>query len=86
MNTIQQSLLTQLTFSFSVAFMKLFIQNETLSFTPTTTGQTRKQAHGRLLGLFIYVASQEAINLGLARLTCWFERDFIDREVHRFAH
>lgn len=36
--------------------------------------------------LFIFVASQEEISLRLARLTCWFERDFINGEVHCFAH
>lgn len=42
-HTIKCTLLTQLTFSFSVAFMKMFIQYETLSFTPTTTEENTKQ-------------------------------------------
>lgn len=35
---------TGLTFSLSVAFMKLFIQNEMLSFTPTTREKAGKQS------------------------------------------
>lgn len=38
------------------------------------------------LSLFLYVASQGAINLVLARLTCWFDCDFINCEFHCFAH
>lgn len=74
-------LFTGLTFSLSVAFMKLFIQNEMLSFTPTTREKAGKQRvqpeHG---------PPRCTTDLLLARLTCWFERDFIDGEFHRSAH
>ena len=43
--------ITGLTFSLSVAFMKLFIQNETLSFTPTTRDNTENRAFSLKPGL-----------------------------------